>query len=262
MSAAMSTNLRVINTNEKYRRLLDKYWELKGRGLGENEIRIKLGMTPVQFHALKHREFTEGIHTWTEDEEEMLFELFLAHGTRWDQIKCEMKEKLGVNVTAVQVKNKLYAMKKKRRYARRFQEEAVLDIRRGRRPKYEVGCKRSRRRKSPRTCVPESKEEARADELDIVALMASMDVSVQPEEVTVLPPPQPPQSPPQPRALEQTATESTVLNMELEGELGAVAVTPFSVEELVDCVPGLLGHSLGLYEDALETPGRFSLMTL
>ena len=146
---------RISKTNEKYRKLRQEYERLKGEGLDENKIRVALGLTPVQFHALKNKEYTSGVHGWSRGEEQRLLELYKAHGTRWEAIRDAMSGELGVSLTAVQVKNKLYAMRKNRVYAGLFRGEGMPQTPRGRRPRME-SRRRARRQPPPAAPAPQA----------------------------------------------------------------------------------------------------------
>ena len=124
-----------MKTTEKYRELRAKYAELKGQDLDENSIRVKLGLTPVQFYNLKNREDTSGAHVWSREEEDMLISLYSANGTDWATIKDALNERFRISLTREQVKNKLYALRKRREYKERFQAEGMPEIHLGRRPR-------------------------------------------------------------------------------------------------------------------------------
>ena len=102
-------NSRIERTNRKYKELRTKYEELKRQGLDDDSIRIQLGLTPVQFHALNNREDISRAHFWKCKEEEELLRLYIVHGTNWGLIRDALNEKFGCSLTKVQVKNKLCA---------------------------------------------------------------------------------------------------------------------------------------------------------
>ena len=124
---------RIVKTTEKYRELRAKYAELKRQGLDENTIRVTLGLNPVQFYNLKNREDTSGAHVWKREEEDELFSLYSANGTDWATIKDALNERFCTSLTREQVKNKLYAIRKK--HLERFQAEDMPKIQKGRRPR-------------------------------------------------------------------------------------------------------------------------------
>lgn len=126
---------RIVKTAEKYRELRAKYAELKRQDLDENSIRVRLGLNPVQFHALKNREDTSGAHVWRREEEDELFSLYSANGTDWEPIRDALNERFRTSLTREQVKNKLYALRKRPEYKERFQAESMPEIRPGRRPR-------------------------------------------------------------------------------------------------------------------------------
>lgn len=138
---------RIEKTVVKYKNLLDKYNELKKKDLDENSIRIKLGLTPVQFHALKNRETTSEAHNWNRKEEEQLFNLFKEHGTNWKLIRDILSEKIGFSFTKEQVKNKLYAIRKRPDFKERFQSADIPKAQKGRPPKKD--CQRHRPKRPP-----------------------------------------------------------------------------------------------------------------
>ena len=128
-------NRRISNAKNKYEGLWARYKELKEQGLDENSIRHELGLTSVQFYALKHWVPTLEVHNWSDGEVVRLCELYKELTTDWDTICNILNNEFSLSLTRIQVKNKFNAIRRKNKHREHLKPEDMPKVKKGRRSK-------------------------------------------------------------------------------------------------------------------------------